>query len=300
MLLSNVFNLSLFKFKKSTPVFGSLVNDGVKESYIKALASLKSYKSRAKKENILFKLLSNGNLCIANRNNNETMVKITVLDKELNKLAETPCPMFYLFRECQLVELNNALFLCLYGLQAGANNFRSSKITKYDFNLNVIDEMEFAFEINYADVHDDKLYLLGTSSDRKSRNIFVYDESLMFLENMPISSREDEPFYVPDSVTKMKITEKYFVFLDGENVLLIDRLDEMIKRTFSIGSSDFLLDSSNDRIIAHDDELERLVCFNFEGESFEIPISKLKNVELVDYAYERFVFYNADSFCLHF
>ena len=117
MLLSNVFNLSLFKFKKSTPVFGSLVNDGVKESYIKALASLKPYKSRTKKENILFKLLSNGNLCIANRNNNEKMVKITVLDKELNKLVETPCSMFYFFRESQLVELNNALFLCLYGLQ---------------------------------------------------------------------------------------------------------------------------------------------------------------------------------------
>ena len=97
----------------------------------------------------------------------------------------------------------------------------------------------------------------------------------------------------------MKITEKYFVFLDGTKVLLMDRDDGEIKRTFSIGCSDFVLDLSNDRVMAYDGKLGKLVCFDFQGESFAISNSKMKNVELVSYAYDRFMFYDANSFCLY-
>ena len=156
------------------------------------------------------------------------------------------------------------------------------------------------FEISYADAHEDKLYLLATRPDRKSRHIYVYDESLKLLDNIQLGISEGLPFYVPDSVTKMKITEKYFVFLDGTKVLLMDRDDGEIKRTFSIGCSDFVLDLSNDRVMAYDGKLGKLVCFDFQGESFAISNSNMKNVELVSYAYDRFMFYDANSFCLYF
>ena len=166
--------------------------------------------------------------------------------------------------------------------------------------MNVIEEAGFSFEINSADVHKDKLYLLAKSLDRKSKHIYVLDESLKFLENIQLGNSEDLPFCVPYSVTNMKVADNYFVFRDRKKVLLMDRLDGVIKRTISIGSSDFVLDSSNDRIIAHDVKLGRLICFDFEGESFEISISKMKNVELVSYANERFMFYDANSICLYF
>ena len=59
----------------------------------------------------------------------------------------------------------------------------------------------------------------------------------------------------------MRVAEKCFVLLDGKKVLLMDRLDGKIKRTFCIGSSDFVLDSSNDRIIAHDVKLGEVGLF---------------------------------------
>jgi hypothetical protein len=60
----------------------------------------------------------------------------------------------------------------------------------------------------------------------------------------------------------MRAAEKYFVFLDGTKVFLMDRLDGEIKRPISIGSSDFVVDSSNDRVMAYDGKTEKLVCFD--------------------------------------
>ena len=118
------------------------------------------------------------------------------------------------------------------------------------------------------------------------------------LEKIHLSSSEGLPLNVPYSVSKMRVADDYFVFKNGTNVLLMDRLDGSTKRTFCINSSDFVLDSSNDRIIAA--KLGKLVCFGFEGETFEISISNMKNFELVDFVNDKFMFYDANSFCLYF
>ena len=146
-----------------------------------------------------------------------------------------------------------------------------------------------------ADSYQNKLYLLATSLDRKSKHIYVLDESLNMLENIQLGNGEGLPFYVPDSVTKMRVADDYFVFLNGTNLVLMDRIDGMIKRAFCIGSSDFMLDSSNDRIMAHDGETEKLVCFDFEGGSFEISYPTLKKFELVDFVQDKFMFYDAST-----
>ena len=281
-------------FKKSAPCFGSLFDDGVKQRYIQALVRIKVCKSKVDKENTVFKLLSNGNLCVANRNSNETMFKIGVFDKDINQLVRKPCEMSNVHRRIQLVELNKTVVLCLFDNDDGEDVPCSSRIVKYDFDLNFLGECEFAFEIIHANEHQDKLYLLARSSDRKSRHIYVYDESLTMLEFIQLNSSEGPPFYIPNTATRMRVAEKFFVFLDGTNVLLMDRLDGMIKRTFCIGSSDFVLDSRNDRVMAYDGKTKKLVCFDFEGESFEISISNMKNVKLVDYGHDRFMF------CLYF
>jgi hypothetical protein len=301
LLLSKEFHYKLLKFKKSTPpCFGSLIDEGVKQIYIQALNSLKACKSKVNKENPVFKLLSNGNVCIAYRHSNEKMVRIGVLDKDLNQLVQEPCQMSNFYRRFQLVELKKTVVLCLFDQEAYVSSISSSRIIDYDYELNYIGSFGVNFEISYADAHEDKLYLLATRPDRKSRHIYVYDESLKLLDNIQLGISEGLPFYVPDSVTKMKITEKYFVFLDGTKVLLMDRDDGEIKRTFSIGCSDFVLDLSNDRVMAYDGKLGKLVCFDFQGESFAISNSNMKNVELVSYAYDRFMFYDANSFCLYF
>ena len=300
LFLSKVFHFKLLKFKKSTPCVGSLIDEGVKEIYIQALNSLKPFKCKVKKENLVLKLLSNGNLCTANRNNNEKMVNLAVLDKDLNQLVKKHCEISEGYRGFQVVELNKTIVLCLFDPEANASNISPSRIIEFDNGLDFISSFGVNFEISYADTHEDKLYLLATRPDRNSKHIYVYDKSLKFLDNIQLGNGEGLPICVPDSANKMRVADNFFIFLDGTKVLLMNRDDGMIKQTFCIGSSDFVLDSSNDRIIAHDDELERLVCFDFEGESFEMPISKLKNVELISYANERFMFYDANSICLYF
>ena len=255
-LLSNILNSSVLKFKKSTPIFGSLVIDDNKQSYIQALNSnsMKSYNLSNTLYNISkvsFKLLSNGNLCIAYQKNNnvkfgkggayEKTINLVVYDKNFNQLFLKPS-MFNVYQGIQLVELNETIILCMFELEPSANNFSSSSIIKYDFKLNVINECGVNFEIIHANAHEDKLFLLATSSDRESKHIYVYDESLNLLENIQLENSEDLPFCIPNSVTKMRVTDSYFIFLGGKNVLPTDRYDGMIKRTFSIGSSDFVLD----------------------------------------------------------
>ena len=139
--------------------------------------------------------------------------------------------------------MNKALALCLFDPEWNANNISSSKIKKYDYDFKFISQIEFDCEINFANVHQDKLYLLATSSDRQSKHIYDYDESLTMLEKIHLSSSEGLPLNVPYSVSKMRVADDYFVFLDGKKVLLMDRVDGEIKRTISIGSNDGFLNS---------------------------------------------------------
>ena len=117
--------------------------------------------------------------------------------------------------------------------------------------------------------------------------------------NIQLRNSYGLPFYIPNSVSKMRVAENFFLFLDGTKVLLMDRLNGMIKRVFSISSSDFVLDSSNDRILAYDSKLGKLVCFDFEGDSFEFSIAMCKKFELVDFFQDRFVFYDENAFGLY-
>ena len=294
LLVSKLFHNNLLKFEKSTPCFGSLVNERVKLNYIQALASPKifhlgnkmDYKNISK---VSFKLLSNANRCIAYRKNNDVGLSIGIWDNDVNQLFKKRVEPFG-HHGFQLVELNKAVVLC------SIDDAFKSTIMKFDCNLKLQKNIEVGFTIMHADSYQNKLYLLATSLDLKSKHVYVLDESLKMLDNFKLGNSEGLPFYFPKLVTKMRVAEKYFVFLDGKNVLLMDRLDGMIKQTFGIGSSDFLLDSSNDRIIAHDVRLGRLVFFDFEGESFEISYPTLKNFELVDFIHNKFVLLYEKSF----
>jgi DNA-binding transcriptional MerR regulator len=91
LLLCKDFKSNL-EFKKGATVLGSLVVDNAKQSYIQALSSIKPYNTISKIEggikSLSFKLLSNGNLCVAYRKNTEAFVRIAVFDKDLNMLAQ--------------------------------------------------------------------------------------------------------------------------------------------------------------------------------------------------------------------
>jgi hypothetical protein len=303
LFLSKLFHFNLLKFDKNSPDFGSLFKTGVEESYFKALASLKSYQLSAQVDyrninKISFKLLSSGDLSVAFRINNEDDFKIGVWSHSLNRLFQLTIKPVVHQDGFHLVELNKAIVLCLFDGRASANAgaSKSSIVTKFDSNLKLQNSVEVGFEIMDADVHEDKLYLLAT----RAKQICVYDESLTMLEKIQLGKSKLLQFCVPDSVTKMRVADDFFVFLDGTKVLLMDRVDGMIKRTFCIGSSDFVLDSRNDRIMAYDDEMEKLFCFDFQGGLFEFSWEKRRKLELVDFGYERFVFYGANSFSLYF
>jgi hypothetical protein len=297
-LLNNVFNATVLKFTKSASAFGSLVTDDIKESYNQVLKNMKAYNFSSKLHNVnkvSVKLLSNGNLCFALRKNNETFLRIEVYDRNFNQLVQKlVVPNVY--QGFQLVELKSYVVLCLFELEAGATDFSWSRIIKYDYAMNVIGEFGLGFEINYADVHEDNLYLLYTDPVNNLRKIIVYDEGLTRMNDKILKIRVGFPL----SVTKMKVDGSFFFYLDGTNLVIMDRYDGAVKRTFNIFTSDFVLDSSNDRILAYDGKAEKLVCFDFEGESFEIPMAKIKDLrfELIDYVNDRFMFFDVKSFYL--
>jgi hypothetical protein len=301
LFLSKLFRFNLAKFEKSAPPhFGRLVNEAVKQSYIQTLHGLNDFHLGAKVDckNITkcsIKPLSNGTICIAYFKHQEAGLWIEVWDKDVNRLHNA-YKNHSVYGELQLVELNQAIVLCLFDFKTGDQGASLSAFVKYDLSLNYLSHKSLLFEINYADVHQDKLYLLARSSDGNSRHIYVYDESLEMLENIQLGISEGLPFYTPKSVTRMTVAEKYFVFLNGTNVLLMDRLDGEIKQTFCINNIDFVLDSRNDRIMAYDAELGKLVCFDFQGESFEISWAKLKTFELFDFVHDKFMFFKPDSF----
>ena len=110
-LLNNVFNSTVLKFVKSSPAFGSLVIDDIKESYNQVLKNI--------------------------RKNNETFLRIEVYDRNFNQLVQK-LVMPNVYQGFQLVELKKSVVLCLFELDASANNFSSSRIIKYDYDLNAI------------------------------------------------------------------------------------------------------------------------------------------------------------------
>ena len=296
LLLSKLFHFNLPKFEKSTPPdFGSLIDDGVKQSYTQSLASLRLFHLRntvncTNISNYSIKPLSNGNICIAYSKHNDSCLRIGVWDKRVDRKLFQKKEEPFNHYDFQLVEVNKTIVLCLFDNDTKAN---TSRIMKFDCKLKLQKNIELDFLIMFAYVYENKLYLLSTSSDRKSKLIYVYDQRLKLIDSIQLRNSEGLPFYVPNSVTKMRVAANYFVFLDGREVVLMDRLDGSIKRTFCINSSDFVLDSSNDRIIACDKKRGWLVCFDYEGESFEVSLPLLKNFELLDFALEKFVFIDA-------
>jgi DNA-binding transcriptional MerR regulator len=300
LFLSNVFNSNVLKFAKTTPgAFGSLMS--LKQSYVQALSDLKEFDLSAQVDHISsvsFKLLRNKKLCLVFRQHNVAGIKIGVWDHRNGSSLSQIGLMHIVHRGAQLVELDKAVVLCLFELsKAGARSTTSTIVKFKDGDLKILKNIRLDFAIIHADARENTLYLLGASSDRKSKSVYVCDENLSLLRKMPLGNSESIRFCVPDSVSKMRVAENYFVFLDGNKVLIMDRWYGWIKRTFSIGGGDFVLDLSNERIMAYDGETEKLACFDFEGESFEIAVSKGKKLELVDFVDERFVFYDVNS-CL--
>jgi hypothetical protein len=299
-ILNKVLDSKLLKFTKSTPVLGNLICDDTKQIYIQALDSIKPYNLGAKLDKITqaaFMLLSNGNVCVAYRKQNDTSLKIGIWHQNelIKKIKITEK-----YKRFHLVEVDKAVILHFYEPEASAKRSNLGLITKFDYNLKEQRGIWLEFVITHANAHENKLYLLAARRERNSKKIYVLDEHLRVLKSIKLGNGEGLPFCVPDSVTKLRVDEKFFVFLDGTNVLLMDRLDGVIKQAFSINSRDFLLDSRADRIMTYDGKLEKLVCFDFEGDSFEISISKSKKLELVDFDNGRFVFFDLNSFGLFF
>ena len=114
-----------------------------------------------------------------------------------------PCAISNFYQGFQVVELNKAPFLCFFFDKN--DELSTSLIKKYDYDMKYIISFKVDFvEIIHANVHEDELYLLATSSDRKSKDVYVYDESFKLLEKIHLGNREGLPCCVPDSVRKMR------------------------------------------------------------------------------------------------
>ena len=131
------------------------------------------------------------------------------------------------------------------------------------------------------------------------QNLQVYDENLIFL-NIIGQASPNLPFYMPPQITKVQICEKFFVYLDAKEIILLDRSNGWAMKRIKIESNDFLLNSDTNRILTYDNGLKKVVSYDFEGKSqvFDINLAVTnESIKLVDCLKEKLLFLDSKSLC---
>ena len=317
-LVDQIFNGRLLNFvenatQNSSSLLGRFEDDDSQLVYLKQLNHLKSYGLRVRlydftnacSPSILFlgvQFLNNGNICIAYHDeyDDDHPLKLFMFDAGFNKLANQSFQLSK-FDEFKLAKLKSSLiFFCLstchdYDYD---NNERpdESRITRLDDDFKKLNEIDVDYEIKAVEGFESHLYCLSATKD-VNKQIFVYDENLVQI--MSIGQHEDlgEPFFISDTFKKMRVSELYFVFLDGKQAVFINRRNGLVEKQFNVDSLDFILYGDGLNAFKYDAANCNLVKYDLNGSSQFISLenadlsSKTKqNMQLVDCFNGRFIF----------
>ena len=181
-----------------------------------------------------------------------------------------------------------------------------STIIKFDDNLNELKKITVAYEIKAVEGFESHLYCLS-SIYKINKQIFVYDKNL--IQVMSIGQQEDltKPFYISNSFKKMRVCELYYVFMDGAQVVFINRQSGMVDKKFNFDSFDFMLYGDELNAFKYDKSNCNLVKYDFDGYSQFFSLDNVnlsekmkKNMELIDCFNGRFIFLNRNNLSLIF
>lgn len=255
-------------------------------------------------------ILANENICIMFQCYED--IFLVIFDSKLNKLCSE-----YVGENSndkhKLAKLNSSPVLCLINQNKpdGWNpNFTykpyESTLVQYDDKLNVLNKITVTYEIKAVHGFDSRLYCLA-STHEINRQVFVYDANLK--QVMSIGQHEDltKPFYISNSFEKMRVCEMYFVFLDGKQVVFVNRQTGLVDKKFNFDSFDFMLYGDGMHAFKYDGENCNMVKFDFNGDSQLFSLNKAnldarikKKLKLIDCVNGKFIFYNESNCSLVF
>ena len=302
-LLNKLFNNNLFTFEKTnasllSSTIGRLTNATVESSYDAKLSSLTANHLCFTFKPFYFKVLNNRDICLAYRHTDDKNIRILLFDSCFKKYPNKFCE-FYNFAKFEIAELDNSLIIGL--IQRVGGEYSSSFLYKYGYNFTKI-KHEVISSIDSMDSYGNNLYL-ATRTIKEEQwylTVNILDEDLVLLKSVQQSDLK-HPFSNLLRTQNMKVAGKFYVFLVGAEIILMNRNNHKMSKRFHIAESKIMLNSSRNGILAYNSERKELVGFDFVGKSQSFKLNGIKNeVVLVGCSNDKFFFYDSLLNCLYF
>ena len=285
---------------KSTTLF---FNDQLDQLKVYNLAAkLTNYRTGVVANTLRVQFLTSSTFCVAYfQQNQPDKLKLAMLNTNLDTISSSMVH-FVEFSQFKLAKLNNSIILCLIN-HPGLD--RLCKIQKFSPYLMKQNEIEVGFEISSMCSFESNLYCLSRSLNTNTQ-IYVYDENLLQLMSVGQSDDVARPYFLSSSFTKMKVSERYYTFLDNRKIILVNRLNGVAEMWLDIGSNEFQLsDGEETSVLKYDKLNSSLVKYDLECRSEEMSLGGLDSgvagsMELVDCDDGRLIFFSQSRLSLIF
>ena len=328
ILLYKIFNNRLLVFAKnetkpSSSIIGTLEDSKSLLAYQKQLDQLRIHKLKEKQigngepvsnDSVRVQCFDDQRFCIAYRNDLlESYLYLGMFDSEMNELRAKNFELGR-FEEFKLAKMKNWIILCIVKNEEGRNeadseeeNDFASSIRKLDQNLMTLSRINVDYEIRAVETFESSIFCLS-AFDFVNRFVYAYDQNLVQI--MSVGQREDltKPYFISSSFRKMKVTELYFVFLDGKQVVFMNRFNGMVEKKFNFESFEFeFYDGSGLNAFKYDSDRFELLKYDFNGysQSFSLSGARLsgktkRNMRLINCFNGKFLFFDKHELTLIF
>ena len=267
-------------------------------------------------EPMAVKLLYNDKTVVAHYNDRRDKLEIAVFDEDFCLLKKGIGWTGTCSAELKLTAMNYnpSIVLCLnstfvnYGLSPDDEDYCEDKNSKcvvklFDDRLNLMNKIWLDYSVGSIDTYDDQLFCLSSDQYSNSCSLYIYNRNLVFLKRIG-QSHEDSPFYMPKSVIKLLVCEKFYVLSKRYNeIMVMDRDDGSIKSNFDFFGRDFFLNKVKNSILEHEKGSEELISYDLDGKSqkLKLNISDLNaRIKLVDCLDGKLLFLDAKANSLYF
>jgi hypothetical protein len=325
IFMNHIFGGHLLKFvenatQNNAKLIGTLEDDKSRQVYQEKINKLNIYdledklnyyhcESPCHYHKISVQILEKENFCVAYCFYEDFFV--SMFNFGLN-LLKTECFGEFIYDEYKMTKLKDSLILCLIDQDQCENRYDDDKpekstIRKLDYEFDELDEIVVYHEIKAVEGFESHLYCLS-SIHKANEQVYVYDENLTQIKR--IGQQEDlrKPFYIADSFKKIRVCELYLVFLDGKQVVMVNRQNGLVEKSFNFDSFDLILkfDSfdfvfngkKSPHAFKYDRENCNLIKYDLEGNSqlFSLENTCLdavtkKKMKLIDCVDGRFIFF---------
>jgi hypothetical protein len=305
LFVNQIFSGHLLKFvenatQNNANLIGALEDDESQLVYQKQINQLKVYEleeglydeSIVNPDYVRVQFLNNGNICIAFRHAYCEELHVSMLDSNFNKRCTED---FEIFNEFKLAKLKSSPILCLIDSQEDDEEDQTT-IIKLDDDLVELNKITVEYKLKAVDGFESRLYCLSTNYN-VNRLVYVYDKDLSQL--LSIGQQDDlrKPFYISNTFKKMRVCEDYYVFLDGKQVVFVNRQKGMVEKKFNFDSFDFKLYGDGLHAFKYDGANSNLIKYDFNGnsqlfslENANLSSKRKQNMKLVDCFNGRFIF----------